>query len=41
MPRLSEEFVDACLNLADAEKGKLTDAERQLFGPTSQKLSLY
>ena len=38
MPRLSEEFVDACLNLADAEKGKLTDAERQLFGPTSPKI---
>ena len=38
MPRLSEQFVDACLKLSDSEKGKLTDAERQLFGQSSIKL---
>ena len=38
MPRLTEKFVDACLKLADSEKGKLSDAERQLFGPSSIKV---
>lgn len=38
MPRLTEKFVDACLKLADSEKGKLSDAERQLFGPSSIKM---
>ena len=38
MPRLSEEFVNACLNMADAEKSKLTDSERELYGQSSIKL---
>ena len=38
MPRLSEEFVAACLKLADSEKSKLTDSERELHGQSSIKL---
>ena len=35
MPRLSEEYVTACLKLADSEKSKLTDSERELHGQSS------
>tara|TARA_Y100000034_G_scaffold133686_1_gene199870 strand:+ start:756 stop:1466 length:711 start_codon:yes stop_codon:yes gene_type:complete len=38
MPRLTEQFVDACLKLSDAEKSKLSDVERQLFGQSSIKI---
>ena len=38
MPRLTEEFVSACLKLADGEKSKLSDGERELHGQSSIKL---
>ena len=31
MPKLSEEFVGACLKMSDSEKSKLTDSERELY----------
>jgi hypothetical protein len=39
--KLSEEFVKACLNMADAEKSKLTDSERELYGQSSIKLKTF
>ena len=41
MAKLSEEFVSACLNMADAEKSKLTDSERELYGQSSTKLKTF
>lgn len=41
MAKLSEEFVKACLNMADAEKSKLTDSERELYGQSSIKLKTF
>ena len=38
MQKLSETFVEACLNMADAEKSKITDFERQLYGQSSVKI---
>ena len=38
MQKLSETFVEACLNMADAEKSKITDFERQLYGQSSGKI---
>ena len=38
MPKLNEQFVDACLKMSDAEKSKLSDSERELFGQSSIKL---
>ena len=38
MPRISDEFVTACLKMADSEKSKLTDSERILHGQSSIKL---
>ena len=41
MPRLSEEFVAACLKMSDSEKSKLTDSERELLGQSSIKLKSF
>ena len=38
MPKLSEEYVKACLKMSDAERSKLTDSERELHGQSSIKL---
>ena len=41
MQKISEAFVKASLELADGEKGKLTDVERQLYGQASIKLKTF
>ena len=41
MPKLSEEFVGACLKMSDSEKSKLTDSERELYGQSSIKLKTF
>jgi hypothetical protein len=38
MSKLNEEFVKACLDLADNEKSKLTEIEREMMGECSSKL---
>jgi len=41
MPKLSEEFVGACLKMSDGERSKLTDSERELYGQSSIKLKTF
>lgn len=41
MAKITEEFVKACLRMADGEKSKLSDAERELYGQSSYKLKSF
>ena len=41
MPRISKDFVTACLKMSDGERSKLTNSERELHGQSSAKLKCF